>query len=64
MKCMKKNKKEKIPLKRQVALACFMEAVPSIIDMWQSSESYPHTTFDRWLMDIYEEHKNKGKEKK
>lgn len=57
-----KPKKAKTSVKTKVALAVFMEATPKMIAMWQSSQSYPEVTFDKWLMDIYLAHK-KSKER-
>lgn len=51
----KKKKENKLKLKEKLALACFMEAVPSLIALWR--EKAHNVTFDVWLMDIYTENK-------
>ena len=55
----KKQKPQKIKLsvKERVSLAVFMEAVPSLIELWKSKET--SLSFDEWLRNIHDEHKNK-----
>ena len=55
----KNNGKISLSLKERVALSCFMEAVPSLIDLWKRSET--SLSFDEWLRNIHDEHKNKKK---
>ena len=52
MKCRKK--KDKLSLKEQVAIACFMESVPKLIELWKQHEEYPCLTFDAYLTRVYE----------
>lgn len=55
----KKRNKDKPKMREKIAMAVFMESVPSLIALWQ--EKCPQKTFDAWLMEVYEEHKAKSK---
>lgn len=54
-----KMSKSNLSVKEKVALACFMEAVPALIDLWKSKNT--GLSFDEWLRNIHDEHKNKKK---
>lgn len=56
-----KPPKTKLSVKERVSVAVFMEAVPSLINLWESKET--GLSFDKWLRNIYDEHKNKQKNK-
>lgn len=55
----KETKQRKMKAKEKLALALFMEAVPSIIRIWQ--ERAPEKTFDKFCLDEYEEAKKQKK---
>ena len=61
MKTTAKNKK--LHLKEKIALACFMEAVPRLIELWTASPDYPKVTFDVWLYEIYITEKTRKEQK-
>ena len=49
----KKNKdKAKLKMREKIAIACFMEGLPSLISLWR--EKAPEKTFDAWLWEVYE----------
>ncbi len=53
MKCRNKNK-NKLSVKQKVALACFMEGLPKLIELWHNDEEGSSLPFDVFLMRIYE----------
>ena len=53
---MKKKKPGKLSVKEKIALAVFMEAVPSIIRIWKSHA--PELPFDEFCMREYEKGKS------
>ena len=55
----KETKNRKLKAKEKLALALFMEAVPSIIKIWQ--ERAPEKTFDKFCLDEYENAKKANK---
>lgn len=56
------TKKTKLSLREKVALACFMECVPLLIDKWRKDA--PEKTFDDYLLDIWTEEKVRESNKK
>lgn len=56
------TKKTKLSLREKVALACFMECVPLLIDKWRKDA--PEKTFDDYLLDIWTEEKARESNKK
>ena len=55
----KETKKWKMKAKEKLALALFMEAVPSIIEIWQ--QRAPEQSFDKFCMEQYKEAKKAKK---
>lgn len=56
-----KTPKSKLKLKEQLAIACFMEGLPRLLEMWRKSEDYPILTFDEYLLRAYEFNKSPPK---
>ena len=52
----------KLSLKSKFALACFMEAVPQLIELWKSHQTL--LSFDEWLRSIHDEHKKNNERRK
>lgn len=47
--------KTKMKMREKIALACFMESVPLLIEKWQKDAS--EKTFDEYLLNVYAEGK-------
>lgn len=43
--------KTKMKMREKIALACFMESVPLLIEKWQKDAS--EKTFDEYLLNVY-----------
>lgn len=54
--------KIKLKVREKIALACFMEAVPLLVEKWQ--KDCPEKSFDIYLLEIYEEAKAVKSDKK
>lgn len=54
--------KIKLKVREKIALACFMEAVPLLVEKWQ--KDCPEKSFDKYLTEIYEEAKAVKSDKK
>lgn len=52
----------KLKIREKIALACFLEAVPLLVEKWQNDA--PEKSFDTYLLDIYEDAKAVKSDKK